>query len=469
MKDENVQELVGEYQYGFSDEDQSVFKTRRGLSKDIVRQISEIKKEPEWMLNFRLGALQMFEDRPMPRWGNTEILDSIDFENIIYYVKASDRQARSWDDVPESIKDTFERLGVPEAERKFLAGVTAQYESEVVYHSIQTEIEKLGVVFTDMDTGLREHGDLVKQYFGTLVPPNDNKFASLNSAVWSGGSFLYVPPGVHVKIPLQAYFRINLRDMGQFERTLIIVDEGASVHYIEGCTAPTYASDSLHAAVVEVFALPGSKVRYTTIQNWSHNVLNLVTKRARAYAGAQVEWVDGNIGSGLTMKYPAIHLTGEGAHGEMLSVAFAGKGQHQDAGAKVIHFAPNTTSTITSKSISKAGGRSSYRGLVKVLPNATNAKTSVNCDALILDADSRSDTYPTMEIANETAQIGHEATVSKIGDDQMFYLQSRGLSEAEATLMIVNGFIEPFVKELPMEYSVELNRLIQLEMEGSVG
>jgi Fe-S cluster assembly protein SufB len=469
MKDENVQELVGEYQYGFSDEDQSVFKTRRGLSKDIVRQISEIKKEPEWMLNFRLGALQMFEDRPMPRWGNTEILDSIDFENIIYYVKASDRQARSWDDVPESIKDTFERLGVPEAERKFLAGVTAQYESEVVYHSIQTEIEKLGVVFTDMDTGLREHGDLVKQYFGTLVPPNDNKFASLNSAVWSGGSFLYVPPDVHVKIPLQAYFRINLRDMGQFERTLIIVDEGASVHYIEGCTAPTYASDSLHAAVVEVFALPGSKVRYTTIQNWSHNVLNLVTKRARAYAGAQVEWVDGNIGSGLTMKYPAIHLTGEGAHGEMLSVAFAGKGQHQDAGAKVIHFAPNTTSTITSKSISKAGGRSSYRGLVKVLPNATNAKTSVNCDALLLDADSRSDTYPTMEIANETTQIGHEATVSKIGDDQMFYLQSRGLSEAEAALMIVNGFIEPFVKELPMEYSVELNRLIQLEMEGSVG
>ncbi len=469
MEAQPTPELVGDYQFGFSDPDQSVFKTRRGLSEEVVREISRIKGEPEWMLAFRLKALQMFRDRPMPRWGNSGILDAIDFDNIIYYVRAADRQGRTWDEVPQNIKDTFERLGVPEAERKFLAGVTAQYESEVVYHSIQTEIAKQGVIFTDMDSGLREHGDLVRKYFGTVIPPNDNKFASLNSSVWSGGSFLYVPPGVHVQIPLQAYFRINLKDMGQFERTLIIADEGASVHYIEGCTAPSYSTDSLHAAVVEVIALPGSKIRYTTIQNWSKNVLNLVTKRAQAHAGAQVEWVDGNLGSRLTMKYPAIYLVGERAHGEVLSIAFAGEGQHQDAGAKVIHAAPNTTSTITSKSISKAGGRASYRGLVKVHPNATGAKVSVKCDALLMDAQSRSDTYPTMEIADNGAQVGHEATVSRIGDDQVFYLRSRGLTEDEATLMIVNGFIEPFVKELPMEYAVELNRLIQLEMEGSVG
>jgi Fe-S cluster assembly protein SufB len=469
MEAQNPQELVGEYRFGFSDPDRSVYKTRRGLSEETVRDISRIKGEPDWMLAFRLDALRMFRERPMPRWGNSAILDAIDFDNIIYYVRAADRQGRTWDEVPQGIKDTFERLGVPEAERKFLAGVTAQYESEVVYHSIQAEIAKQGVIFTDMDTGLREHGDLVRKYFGTVVPPNDNKFASLNSSVWSGGSFLYVPPGVHVKIPLQAYFRINLRDMGQFERTLIVADEGASVHYIEGCTAPTYASDSLHAAVVEVIALPGSRIRYTTIQNWSKNVLNLVTKRAQAHAGAQVEWVDGNLGSRLTMKYPAIYLVGERAHGEILSIAFAGEGQHQDAGAKVIHAAPDTTSTITSKSISKAGGRASYRGLVKVHPNATGAKVSVKCDALLMDEHSRSDTYPTMEIADSGARIGHEATVSRIGDDQVFYLRSRGLTEDEATLTIVNGFIEPFVKELPMEYAVELNRLIALEMEGSVG
>ncbi|HOI11433.1 MAG TPA: Fe-S cluster assembly protein SufB, partial [Myxococcota bacterium] len=385
MEAQNPQELVGEYRFGFSDPDRSVYKTRRGLSEETVRDISRIKGEPDWMLAFRLDALRMFRERPMPRWGNSAILDAIDFDNIIYYVRAADRQGRTWDEVPQGIKDTFERLGVPEAERKFLAGVTAQYESEVVYHSIQAEIAKQGVIFTDMDTGLREHGDLVRKYFGTVVPPNDNKFASLNSSVWSGGSFLYVPPGVHVKIPLQAYFRINLRDMGQFERTLIVADEGASVHYIEGCTAPTYASDSLHAAVVEVIALPGSRIRYTTIQNWSKNVLNLVTKRAQAHAGAQVEWVDGNLGSRLTMKYPAIYLVGERAHGEILSIAFAGEGQHQDAGAKVIHAAPDTTSTITSKSISKAGGRASYRGLVKVHPNATGAKVSVKCDALLMD------------------------------------------------------------------------------------
>ncbi len=469
MEAQSPPDLVGEYQFGFSDPDRSVYKTRRGLSEDTVRDISRLKNEPEWMLDFRLKALKMFQDRPMPRWGNSQILDAIDFQNIIYFVRASERQGRTWDEVPQDIKDTFDRLGVPEAERKFLAGVTAQYESEVVYHSIQTEIEKLGVIFTDMDSALRDHPDLVRKYFGTLVPPNDNKFASLNSAVWSGGSFLYVPPGVHVKIPLQAYFRINLKDMGQFERTLIILDEGASAHYIEGCTAPTYATDSLHAAVVEVIALRGAKFRYTTIQNWSKNVLNLVTKRAQAHADAQVEWVDGNLGSRLTMKYPAIYLVGERAHGEVLSIAFAGEGQHQDAGAKVVHAAPNTTSTITSKSISKAGGRASYRGLVKVYPNATGAKASVKCDALLMDEDSRSDTYPTMEIADNGAQIGHEATVSRVGDDQVFYLRSRGLTEDEATLTIVNGFIEPFVKELPMEYAVELNRMIQMEMTGSVG
>jgi Fe-S cluster assembly protein SufB len=460
---------VGDYQFGFSDEDRSVFQTARGLREDVVRQISEIKGEPAWMLEFRLKSLQMFRDRPMPRWGNSKILDAIDFERIIYYVRPAERQGKTWDDVPKGIKETFDRLGIPEAERKFLAGVSAQYESEVVYHSIKAEIEKLGVVFLDMDSGLREYPELVQKYFATVIPPNDNKFASLNSAVWSGGSFIYVPKGVHVKIPLQAYFRINVRDMGQFERTLIIADEGSSVHYIEGCTAPTYTTDSLHSAVVELIALKGARIRYTTIQNWSKNVLNLVTKRAVAHEDAVVEWVDGNLGSRLTMKYPAIHLVGPRAHGEVLSIAFAGAGQHQDAGAKVIHAAANTTSSITSKSISKDGGRASYRGLVKVFPEARGAKVNVRCDALLLDETSRSDTYPTMEIANDGASIGHEATVSKVGDDQLFYLRSRGLTDAEAMLMIVNGFIEPFVKELPMEYAVELNRLIQMEMSGSVG
>ncbi len=462
-------DLVGDYQFGFSDEDRSVFQTARGLREDVVRQISEIKGEPAWMLEFRLKSLQMFRDRPMPRWGNSKILDAIDFERIIYYVRPAERQGKTWDDVPKGIKETFDRLGIPEAERKFLAGVSAQYESEVVYHSIKAEIEKLGVVFLDMDSGLREYPELVQKYFATVIPPNDNKFASLNSAVWSGGSFIYVPKGVHVKIPLQAYFRINVRDMGQFERTLIIADEGSSVHYIEGCTAPTYTTDSLHSAVVELIALKGARIRYTTIQNWSKNVLNLVTKRAVAHEDAVVEWVDGNLGSRLTMKYPAIHLVGPRAHGEVLSIAFAGAGQHQDAGAKVIHAAANTTSSITSKSISKDGGRASYRGLVKVFPEARGAKVNVRCDALLLDETSRSDTYPTMEIANDGASIGHEATVSKVGDDQLFYLRSRGLTDAEAMLMIVNGFIEPFVKELPMEYAVELNRLIQMEMSGSVG
>ena len=469
MESTTPRELVGEYQYGFSDEDHSVFQTARGLREDVVRQISAIKNEPAWMLEFRLKALQMFRDRPMPRWGDSAILDAIDFERIIYYVRPADRQGKTWDDVPKGIKETFDRLGIPEAERKFLAGVSAQYESEVVYHSIKAEIEKLGVIFLDMDSGLREYPEIVKKYFATVIPPNDNKFASLNSAMWSGGSFIYVPKGVHVKIPLQAYFRINVQDMGQFERTLIIADEGSSVHYIEGCTAPTYSSDSLHSAVVELIALKGAHIRYTTIQNWSKNVLNLVTKRAVAHEDASVEWVDGNLGSRLTMKYPAIHLVGPRAHGEVLSIAFAGAGQHQDAGAKIIHAAPDTTSTITSKSISKDGGRSSYRGLVKVHPGARGAKVNVRCDALLLDETSRSDTYPTMEIGCDDAAIGHEATVSKVGDDQLFYLRSRGLSEEEAMLMIVNGFIEPFVKELPMEYAVELNRLIQMEMSGSVG
>jgi len=469
MEATGVGTLVGEYQYGFHDEERNVFQTRRGLDESVVRQVSAIKNEPPWMLEFRLRALALFQARPMPRWGNTEVLDAIDFDRIIYYARAMEGQGRTWEEVPEGIKRTFERLGIPEAERKFLAGVTAQYDSEAVYHSIQEELEKQGVVFLDMDSGLRLHGDLVRRYFGTVIPPNDNKFAALNSAVWSGGSFVYVPPGVHVRVPLQAYFRINTRDMGQFERTLIIADEGSSVHYIEGCTAPIWSSDSLHSAVVELIALKGARIRYTTIQNWSKNVLNLVTKRAVAHEDATVEWVDGNLGSRLTMKYPAIHLVGPRAHGEVLSVAFAGAGQHQDAGAKVIHAAPDTTSSITSKSISKDGGRASYRGLVKIHPGARGARTTVRCDALLLDGESRSDTWPTMEIGEAGAAVGHEATVSKVSEEQLYYLCSRGLTEAEATLMIVNGFIEPFVKELPMEYAVELNRLIALEMEGSVG
>lgn len=456
--------------YGFHmGEDDYTFKSGKGLTKEIVVRISAMKNEPEWMLKVRLRALEIFHKKPMPRWGNSAMLDEIDFQNIHYFVRATDKQERDWEDVPENIKTTFDRLGIPEAERKFLAGVTAQYESEVVYHSIREDLEKQGVIFLDMDTALREHEEVVRKYFGTVIPSADNKFAALNTAVWSGGSFVLVPKGVKVEIPLQAYFRINTENMGQFERTLIIAEEGSYVHYIEGCTAPTYSSDSLHSAVVELIAQPGSHIRYTTIQNWSNNVYNLVTKRAVAYANSKVEWVDGNLGSKLTMKYPAIYLMGEGAHGEVLSIAFAGAGQHQDAGAKMVHFAPNTSSIIVSKSISKDGGRTSYRGLIKAYPGATNVKSSVRCDALLMDENSRSDTYPTMEIDEKHATIEHEATVSKVGEDQLFYLMSRGLTQEQATTMIVNGFFEPFTKELPLEYAVELNRLIALNMEGSVG
>ncbi|MGA7172800.1 MAG: Fe-S cluster assembly protein SufB [Candidatus Dormiibacterota bacterium] len=462
-----AKDLTKDYKYGFNDGDEFVFRAERGLSPEVVADISRRKSEPPWMLEFRLKALEHFRQRPMPSWGAD--LSGIDFDDIYYYVRPAEEQGRTWDEVPEGIKRTFDRLGIPEAERKFLAGVSAQYESEVVYHSIREDLEKLGVLFCDCDTGLREHPEIFRKYFGTVIPPNDNKFAALNSAVWSGGSFVYVPKGVRVEIPLQAYFRINTESMGQFERTLIIAEEDSFVHYIEGCTAPTYSKDSLHSAVVEIIAMPNSHVRYTTIQNWSNNVYNLVTKRAIAKEHSVVEWIDGNLGSKVTMKYPSIYLMGEGAHGEVLSVAFAGDGQHQDAGAKVIHVAPNTTSTIVSKSVSKGTGRTSYRGHLKVYPKAHNVRSSVRCDALLLDEQARSDTYPYMDVEAEDVQIGHEATVSKVGDEQLFYLQSRGISEQEATAMIVNGFIEPFVKELPMEYALELNRLISLQMEGSVG
>ncbi len=455
--------------YGFKDPEEYFHKGRRGVDHEVVEMMSRMKDEPDWMREFRHKALDIFLSKPMPRWGNTELLNSIDFDNIYYYVRPMEKQGRSWDEVPENIKKTFDRLGIPEAERKFLAGVSAQYESEVVYHSFKEDLEKQGIIFLDMDTALRKHPEIVKKYISTIIPPNDNKFAALNSAVWSGGSFIYVPPGVDVKIPLQAYFRINAENMGQFERTLIIADKGSRVHYIEGCTAPIYTSDSLHSAVVELIAMDDAYIRYTTIQNWSHNLFNLVTKRAVAHKNATVEWVDGNIGSKLTMKYPCVYLVGEGAKGEILSVAFAGPGQHQDAGAKVIHAAPRTSSRITSKSISKAGGRASYRGLVKAHKNALNSKVSVECDALLIDNASRTDTYPTMEIDADKVSIEHEARVSKVAEEQLFYLTSRGLTEDEARLMIVNGFIEPFTKELPMEYAVELNRLIELEMEGSVG
>jgi Fe-S cluster assembly protein SufB len=462
---------LGRYELGWHDEVELAFEPRKGLDEDVVRDISRIKGEPEWMLEFRLKAYQRFLRKPVPKWGGGGLLDTIDFDDIYYYVKPEGEQAKDWDMVPESIKETYEKLGIPEAERKYLAGVTAQYESEVVYHRNREDLEKLGVLFTDMDTALREHEDIVKEYFGKLIPPNDNKFAALNSAVWSGGSFIYVPPGVNVDQPLQAYFRINSENMGQFERTLIIVDEGAYVHYVEGCSAPTYSTDSLHAAVVEIIVKEGGRCRYTTIQNWSNNVFNLVTKRAAAYRNATLEWVDGNLGSRLTMKYPAVWLMEPGAHGEVLSIAFAGEGQHQDAGAKMVHAAPDTTSTIVSKSISKDGGRAGYRGLVRVEPGAENAKSFVRCDALILDENSRSDTYPYMEIEENDAEIGHEATVSKVGEEQLFYLMSRGLTEDQATSMIVAGFIEPIVKELPMEYAVEMNRLIELNMAaaGAVG
>ena len=467
---EVVKEIGGDYaeKYGFHDPEQFVFKAERGLTEDIVRQISAHKKEPQWMLDYRLKALEYFRARPLPEWGGN--VAEIDFDSIFYYLKPTEDQAKSWEDLPDDIKDTWDKLGIPEAEKDFLAGVGAQYESEVVYHKLQEELESKGVIFKDMDSGLREHEELVREYFGTIIPQNDNKFAALNSAVWSGGSFIYIPPGVKLELPLQAYFRINAENMGQFERTLIIVDEDAYVHYVEGCTAPIYSTDSLHSANVEIIVKKGGRCRYTTIQNWSTNVYNLVTKRAVAYENATMEWVDGNLGSKLTMKYPAIWLMGEGAHGEVLSIAFAGDGQHQDAGGKCVHVAPNTTSVINSKSISKNGGRGGYRGLLEVAKGATGAKSKVVCDALILDEQSRSDTYPYIRVdENENVSTEHEATVSKIGEEQLFYLMSRGLSEAEASAMIVNGFVEPITKELPLEYAVELNRLIELQMEGSVG
>ena len=458
---------IGDYQYGFRDEEDYVFKSERGLNKQIVEDISKMKGEPQWMLDFRLKSLDHYEKRPMPNWGAD--LSGIKFDDIFYYIRPAENIGRTWDEVPEYIKNTFEKLGIPEAERKFLAGVGAQYESEVIYHSLREDLEKQGVIFLDMDSAVREHPDLVKKYFGTIIPYNDNKYAALNTAVWSGGSFVYVPKGVHVDIPLQAYFRINAENMGQFERTLIIVDKDAYVHYVEGCTAPTYSTSSLHSAVVEIVVLEGGRCRYTTIQNWSKNVYNLVTKRAAAYKNATMEWVDGNLGSKVTMKYPAVWLMEEGARGEILSVAFASDDQHQDAGGKVVHVAPNTSSQIISKSISKGTGRSSYRGLVKVYKGAENVKSNVVCDALLLDETSKTDTYPYIEVEEERASIGHEATVSKVAEEQIFYLMSRGLTEDEAMSMIVNGFIEPIAKELPLEYAVELNRLIQLEMEGSVG
>ena len=464
--------LIGqdyESRYGFHDPVEYFHKGAKGINHEVVEMISKMKKEPRWMTERRHEALDIFFEKPMPRWGNTKLLNEIDFDNIYYYMKPIEDQKDNWDDVPEYIKKTFDRLGIPEAEKKFLGGVSAQYESEVVYHSLQKDLEDMGVIFLDMDSGLREYEDIVKQYFGTIIPSNDNKFAALNSAVWSGGTFIYIPPGLDVKAPLQAYFRINAENMGQFERTLIIVDKGSRVHYIEGCTAPVYSTNSLHSAVVEMIALEDSYIRYTTIQNWSRNIYNLVTKRANVYKNATVEWVDGNLGSRLTMKYPCIQLLGEGAKGEILSVAFAGIDQHQDAGAKVIHVASNTSSRIISKSISKDNGRASYRGLVKVHKNAKNCKVSVECDALLIGEDARSDTYPTMEIDNDQVKIEHEARVSKVAEEQLFYLTSRGLSEDEARLLIVNGFMEPFTKELPMEYAVELNRLIELEMEGSIG
>ncbi len=464
-----VQLAPKDYKYGFHDDIDSVFKSGKGLTKRLVEEMSSMKSEPEWMLKFRLKALDSFNSKPMPTWGNTSLLGELDFQNIHYYVRPNEKTEKKWEDVPEGVKKTFDRLGIPEAERKFLAGVTAQYESEVVYHSIREDLEKQGVLFLSMDDAVKQYPDIVRKYFSRVIPTEDNKFSALNSAVWSGGSFIYVPKNIHVEIPLQAYFRINSENMGQFERTLIITDEGSDVHYIEGCTAPTYSSDSLHSAVVELVALPGSKIRYTTIQNWSNNVYNLVTKRAVAYQDAAVEWIDGNIGSKLTMKYPAVYLMGKGARGEVLSIAYAGKGQHQDAGAKMVHVAPHTTSTILSKSISRDGGRTSYRGLLKVENGAEGCKANVRCDALLMDEASRSDTYPTMEINEKNVSVGHEATVSKIGEEQMFYLMSRGLKENDAQSMIVNGFIEPFVRELPMEYAVELNRLMQLEMEGSIG
>ena len=459
---------LGRYEYGWHDADSAGAIAKRGLSEDVVRNISSLKNEPEWMLELRLKGLRLFGKKPMPTWGSD--LNGIDFDNIKYFVRSTEKQATRWDDLPDDIKSTYDRLGIPEAEKqRLVSGVAAQYESEVVYHKIREDLAEQGVIFLDTDTALREHEDVFKEYFGTVIPVGDNKFAALNTSVWSGGSFVYVPKGVHVDIPLQAYFRINTENMGQFERTLIIVDEDAYVHYVEGCTAPIYSSDSLHSAVVEIVVKPRGRCRYTTIQNWSNNVFNLVTKRAVAYEDATMEWVDGNLGSKLTMKYPAVWLMGERAHGEILSIAFAGTGQHQDAGGKVVHVAPNTSSVITSKSISKDGGRAGYRGLLEVAKGAHGSKSKVVCDALILDGDSRSDTYPYIQVDENNVELGHEATVSKIGEEQLYYLMSRGLNEAEASAMIVSGFIEPITKELPLEYAVEMNRLIQLQMEGSVG
>lgn len=458
---------IGDYKYGFRDKDVSVFRTERGLTRKVVEEISKIKNEPEWMLEFRLKALEHFYKRPMPQWGGD--LSELNFDEITYYVKPSEKQGRTWDEVPEEIKRTFDKLGIPEAEQKYLAGVSAQYESEVVYHNMKEDLEKKGIIFKDTDSALQENEDIFRKYFGTVVPYTDNKFAALNSAVWSGGSFIYVPPGVKVDTPLQAYFRINSENMGQFERTLIIVDEGAHVHYVEGCTAPVYSTSSLHSAVVEIIIKKDAYCRYTTIQNWSTNVYNLVTKRAVCEENATMEWIDGNIGSKLTMKYPAVILKGEGARGMTLSIALAGKGQHQDAGSKMIHLAPNTSSTIVSKSISKDGGNVTYRGIVHFGRKADGAKANIECDTLIMDNKSKSDTIPYNEILNDNISLEHEAKVSKVSEEQLFYLMSRGISEQEATEMIVMGFIEPFTKELPMEYAVEMNRLIKFEMEGSIG
>jgi Fe-S cluster assembly protein SufB len=465
--DAHILEGIGDYKWGFKDPETYVFKSQKGLDREIVEQISLMKSEPQWMLEFRLRALDHFEKRTMPQWGGD--LSKLNLDDIYYYVKPTDEEGRSWDDVPDTIKETFDKLGIPEAEQKFLAGVGAQYESEMVYHSIQEHLERQGVIFLSIEEGLRQHPELFREYFSTVIPIEDNKFSALNSAVWSGGSFVYVPKGIKVELPLQAYFRLNVANIGQFERSLIIADEGAQVHYVEGCTAPQYTTDSFHSGVIEIIVKKNARIRYTTIQNWSTNVYNLVTQRALVEEGGTMEWVDANLGSKLTMKYPSCYLMGPGAHGEILSMAFAGSGQHQDTGGKVIHFAPNTSSKIVSKSISKDNGRASYRGLLKVYPYAGNVRSNVVCDALLLDDKSRSDTYPYIEIDNDDVTIGHEATVSKIGESQLFYLMSRGLSEEEATTMVVSGFIEPLVKELPMEYAIEMNRLIQLQMEGSIG
>ncbi|MFJ6936266.1 Fe-S cluster assembly protein SufB [Streptomyces sp. NPDC101132] len=461
-------EGLGKYEYGWADSDAAGAAAKRGLNEDVVRDISAKKNEPEWMLKLRLKGLKLFDKKPMPTWGSD--LSGIDFDNIKYFVRSTEKQAASWEELPEDIKNTYDKLGIPEAEKqRLVAGVAAQYESEVVYHQIREDLEEQGVIFVDTDTALKEHEELFKEYFGTVIPVGDNKFASLNTAVWSGGSFIYVPKGVHVEIPLQAYFRINTENMGQFERTLIIVDEDAYVHYVEGCTAPIYSSDSLHSAVVEIIVKKGGRCRYTTIQNWSNNVYNLVTKRAVAYEGATMEWIDGNIGSKVTMKYPAVYLMGEHAKGETLSIAFAGEGQHQDAGSKMVHMAPNTSSNIVSKSVARGGGRTSYRGLVEIGEGAPGSKSNVLCDALLVDQISRSDTYPYVDVREDDVTMGHEATVSKVSDDQLFYLMQRGMTEFEAMAMIVRGFVEPIAKELPMEYALELNRLIELQMEGAVG